>query len=77
MPGGMYDFAGGKLLDREEVRQRLRRMTDEQRSSASCHGPSRFPIGHCEEEEGFVEEGGASCSVIRIWCSKPFKTLSS
>jgi hypothetical protein len=26
----MYDFAGGRLLDREEVRQRLRRMTDEQ-----------------------------------------------
>jgi hypothetical protein len=30
MPDGMYDFAGGRLLDREEVRQRLRRMTDEQ-----------------------------------------------
>jgi len=26
----MYDFAGGELLDREEVRQWLRRMTDDQ-----------------------------------------------
>jgi hypothetical protein len=26
----MYDFADGRLLDREEVRQRLRRMTDDQ-----------------------------------------------
>jgi len=26
----MYDFADGRLLDREEVRQPLRRMTDDQ-----------------------------------------------
>ena len=26
----MYDFADGRLLDREELRQRLRRMTDDQ-----------------------------------------------
>jgi hypothetical protein len=26
----LYDFAGGRLLDREEVRRRLRRMTNEE-----------------------------------------------
>jgi hypothetical protein len=30
MPGGMYDFSGEQLLDREQVRRRLRRMTDDQ-----------------------------------------------
>ena len=30
MPSSMYEFAGGRLLDRGEVRQRLRRMTDDQ-----------------------------------------------
>ena len=30
MPGSMYDFSSDRLLDREQVRQRLRRMTDDQ-----------------------------------------------